>query len=146
MGLACAEQLAARNGVAIQTAVADLGAYDLGEERWGAIVSIFAHVPAAVRKALHGRIAAALKPGGLFLLEAYRPEQLGLGTGGPQNIALMMSLAELREELSGLEWLTGEEVEREIHEGVYHNGLSRTIQLIARKPDASRVAGAATAL
>lgn len=146
VGLACAEQLAARNGVAIQTAVADLGTYDLGEERWGAIVSIFAHVPAAVRKALHGRIAAALKPGGLFLLEAYRPEQLGLGTGGPQNLALMMSLAELREELSGLEWLTGEEVEREIHEGVYHNGLSRTIQLIARKPDASRVAGAATAL
>ncbi len=146
VGLACAEQLAAQHGVTIQTAVADLGAYDLGEERWGAIVSIFAHVPAVVRRALHGRIAAALKPGGLFLLEAYRPEQLGLGTGGPQNLALMMSLAELREELTGLEWLTGEEVERDIHEGVYHNGLSRTIQLIARKPDASRVAGAATAL
>jgi SAM-dependent methyltransferase len=146
VGLACAEQLAARNCVAIQTAVADLGGYDLGEERWGAIVSIFAHVPAAVRKALHGRIAAALKPGGLFLLEAYRPEQLGLGTGGPQNPALMMSLAELGEELTGLEWLTGEEVEREIHEGHYHNGLSRTIQLIARKPDASRVAGAGPAL
>jgi SAM-dependent methyltransferase len=146
VGLACAEQLAARNCVAIQTAVADLGGYDLGEERWGAIVSIFAHVPAAVRKALHGRIAAALKPGGLFLLEAYRPEQLGLGTGGPQNPALMMSLAELGEELTGLEWLTGEEVEREIHEGLYHNGLSRTIQLIARKPDASRVAGAGPAL
>ena len=146
VGLACAEQLAAQHGVTIQTAVADLGAYDLGEERWGAIVSIFAHVPAVVRSALHGRIAAALKPGGLFLLEAYRPEQLGLGTGGPQNPGLMMSLAELREELTGLEWLTGEEVERDIHEGVYHNGLSRTIQLIARKPDASRVAGAATAL
>jgi SAM-dependent methyltransferase len=146
VGLACAEQLAARNCVAIQTAVADLGGYDLGEERWGAIVSIFAHVPAAVRKALHGRIAAALKPGGLFLLEAYRPEQLGLGTGGPQNPALMMSLAELGEELTGLEWLTGEEVEREIHEGLYHNGLSRTIQLIARKPDASRGAGAGPAL
>ena len=146
VGLACAEQLAARNGVTIHTAVADLGTFDLGEARWGAIVSIFAHVPDAIRQAVHARIAAALKPGGLFLLEAYRPEQLGLGTGGPQNPALMMSLAELREELSGLEWLTAEEVEREIHEGIYHNGLSRTIQVIARKPDASRVAGAATAL
>ena len=136
VGLACAEQLAGRNGVTIQTEVADLGAFDLGEERWGAIVSIFAHVPAAVRKALHSRIAAALKPGGLFLLEAYRPEQLGLGTGGPQNLALMMSLAELREELAGLDWLVGEEVEREIHEGVYHNGLSRTIQVVCRKRDA----------
>lgn len=146
VGLACAEQLAARNGVTIHTAVADLGTFDLGEARWGAIVSIFAHVPDAIRQAVHARIATALKPGGLFLLEAYRPEQLGLGTGGPQNLALMMTLAELREELAGLDWLVGEEVEREIHEGIYHNGLSRTIQVIARKPDASRVAGAATAL
>lgn len=146
VGLACAEQLAARNGVSIRTAVADLGAFDLGEERWGAIISIFAHVPAHIRKAVHGKVAAALKPGGLFLLEAYRPEQLGLGTGGPQNIALMMTAAELRDELTGLDWLEGAEVEREIREGVYHNGLSRTIQLVARKPDASRVAGAATVL
>jgi hypothetical protein len=76
------------------------------------------------------------EPGGLFVLEAYRPEQLGLGTGGPQNLALMMTLAELREELAGLDWLVSEEVEREIHEGVYHNGLSRTIQVICRKPSA----------
>ena len=133
VGLACAEQLAAQKGVTIQTAVADLGAFDLGDERWGAIVSIFAHVPAAIRQSVHGRIATALKPGGLFVLEAYRPEQLGLGTGGPQNPALMMSLDGLREELTGLDWLEGAEVEREIHEGVYHNGLSRTIQVICRK-------------
>ena len=135
VGLACAEELATRNGVTIHTAVADLGAFDLGEERWGAIVSIFAHVPEAIRQAVHGRIATALKPGGLFLLEAYRPEQLGLGTGGPQNPALMMSREALRDELTGLDWLEGAEVDREIHEGVYHNGNSRTIQVICRKRD-----------
>jgi SAM-dependent methyltransferase len=135
VGLACAAELATRNGVTIHTAVADLGAFDLGEERWGAIVSIFAHVPEAIRQAVHGRIATALKPGGLFLLEAYRPEQLGLGTGGPQNPALMMSREALRDELTGLDWLEGAEVEREIHEGVYHNGNSRTIQVICRKRD-----------
>jgi SAM-dependent methyltransferase len=135
VGLACAEELAARSGVTIHTAVADLDAFDLGEERWGAIVSIFAHVPEAIRQAVHGRIATALKPGGLFLLEAYRPEQLGLGTGGPQNPALMMSREALRDELTGLDWLEGAEVEREIHEGVYHNGNSRTIQVICRKRD-----------
>jgi hypothetical protein len=48
----------------------------------------------------------------------------------------MMTLAELRDELVGLDWLVGEEVEREIHEGVYHNGLSRTIQVVCRKRDA----------
>lgn len=134
VGLECAQQLAELAGVTIETAVADLGDFDLGASRWGSIVSIFAHVPAEVRKAVHRRVLAALRPGGIFLLEAYRPEQLGMGTGGPQNPALMMTLPELREELKGLEWLLAEEVEREIHEGVYHNGLSRTVRLIGRKP------------
>lgn len=141
VGLDCAQSLAAKAGVAIETVVGDLGDFDLGEERWGAIVSIFAHVPAHIRKAVHAKVAAALQPDGVFLLEAYRPEQLGLGTGGPQNPALMMTLAELREELVGLHFEEAAEVEREIHEGVYHNGLSRTIQLIARKAPASGVAG-----
>lgn len=140
VGLECATALAARAGVSIATEVADLGTFVLGEARWGAVVSIFAHVPAHIRTAVHARIAASLKPGGLFLLEAYRPEQLGMGTGGPQNPDLMMTLTALREELVGLEILEAAEVEREIHEGVYHNGLSRTIQLIARRSDRQRVA------
>lgn len=134
VGLECAQSLAKGAGVTIETVVGDLAAFDLGHARWGAIVSIFAHVPAAIRKSVHARVAEALVPGGIFLLEAYRPEQLGLGTGGPQNPALMMTLPELREELVGMAFEEASEVEREIHEGVYHNGLSRTIQLIARKP------------
>lgn len=141
VGLACANSLAEAAGVTIRTVVADLGDFDLGQERWGAIVSIFAHVPAHVRKAVHAQVAQALRPGGVFLLEAYRPEQLGMGTGGPQNPALMMTLPELRTELEGLRFDDAAEVEREIHEGVYHNGLSRTIQLLARKPADTVVAG-----
>lgn len=146
VGLSCARDLAARHGVAIETRTADLATFDLGEDAWGAIVSIFAHVPAEVRKSVHRQVLRALRPGGLFLLEAYRPEQLGMGTGGPQNPALMMNLTELREELQGLAWLVVEEVEREIHEGVYHNGLSRTVRLIGRKPLRSAVAGKDSAL
>ena len=89
-----------------------------------------------MRGPLHRRVVRALKPGGVLLLEAYTPKQLEHGTGGPPKAELMMTLAGLREELAGLEIELGREVEREIHEGRYHDGMSATVQLLARKPAA----------
>ena len=34
-------------------------------------------------------VVAGLRPGGIFVLEAYRPEQLDYGTGGPPTAELM---------------------------------------------------------
>ena len=136
VGLAKAEKFAAERGASITTVAADLSAYDLGEARWDGVVSVWAHVPPAVRGPLHRRVVRALKPGGVLLLEAYTPKQLEHGTGGPPKAELMMTLAGLREELAGLEIELGREVEREIHEGRYHDGMSATVQLLARKPAA----------
>ena len=69
---------------------------------WDLIVSIFCHLPAPVRRALHREVVAGLRPGGYFVVETYTPAQLSLGTGGPPDPSLMMTLAELREELDGL--------------------------------------------
>lgn len=133
-GLAKARRLADSRGVAIETAVADLAEYDMGEARWGAIVSIFCHLPPGLRADVHRRAARALRPGGLFLLEAYRPEQLDYKTGGPPDVALLPTLAGLREELAGLELVEARDVLREIHEGPGHDGMSATVQVIARRP------------
>ena len=73
----------------------------------------------------------ALRPGGVFLLEAYTPAQLALGTGGPPNVAMMMDLVSLRGELDGLDLVYGVEVERDIHEGRYHDGPGAVVQVIA---------------
>ena len=136
VGLEKAQKFAAENGVTITTEVADLADYDLGNNTWDGIVSIFAHVPPALRKDLHQRVIGALKKDGVFLLEGYTERQLIMsGVGGPPAAqkAALMSLAALKEELKGLEFIIGAEVDRTIAEGKYHYGESAVVQVVARK-------------
>jgi SAM-dependent methyltransferase len=134
VGLANAQRLAAERGVAITTEVADLASYDLGESRWAGIVSIWAHVPAAVRSRLHAASVRALRPGGALVLEAYTPRQLERpGMGGPPTADLLMTPEVLRDELAGLRFELCEEIDREIAEGRYHRGPSATVQVLAFK-------------
>jgi SAM-dependent methyltransferase len=134
VGLEKARRLAAERSTSITTEVADLASYDPGTERWDAVVSIWAHLPPTIRAPLYERVARALKPGGLFLLEAYTPDQLRHGTGGPRDAALLVTLATLRAELPGFEELVARELERDVQEGAYHRGTSSTVQWLARKP------------
>ncbi|MFA5529078.1 MAG: class I SAM-dependent methyltransferase, partial [Thiohalomonadaceae bacterium] len=133
VGLAKAQRLAERHQVHIETVHADLAHYDLGTARWDAIVSIFCHLPPPLRARVHGAIADALKPGGVFLLEGYTPAQLRLGTGGPPVPELMMTLDALRNELPGLSLQHGVELEREVHEGRFHHGRGAVVQVIASR-------------
>lgn len=133
-GLRKAERLAQRHGVAIEIIQADLATFELGLGRWSGIVEIFAHVPPPVRYRLHAQIPLALRAGGCLVLETYRPEQLALGTGGPKELSLLSTLAELREQLSPLELVVARDANREIHEGRFHDGPSATVQLVGVRP------------
>lgn len=132
-GLEKAQRLAAERGVHLTTVVADLATFDFGTASWDGIVSIFAHVPPEVRKRVHAQVLTALKPGGVLLLEAYRPQQLDRGTGGPPDEARLLDLDRLRPELGTLEWLLSRELERDVIEGRYHTGRASTVQLVARR-------------
>jgi SAM-dependent methyltransferase len=129
-GLRKAERLAHARGVVLELVHADLADWEPPADAFAGIVSIFAHTPPEVRRRIHGLVPRALVPGGCFLLEAYRPEQLALGTGGPKDPAFMMTAAALRDELAPLELETLRAVEREIHEGPFHGGPSATVQLV----------------
>jgi SAM-dependent methyltransferase len=134
VGLAKAQRLAAERHVTIRTEVCDLSAYDLGQGAWQGIVSIFAHLTPELRRAVLGRVAAALAPGGVFLLEAYTPAHRELGrAGGPPDITWLATLDTLQRELGPLETILGREVEREVNEGRQHFGPSHVVQLIARR-------------
>lgn len=133
-GLAKAGQLAAAKGVKLETIEADLNAFELGEQSWDCIVSIFFHMPPEMRKPLHARVVEALKPGGYLILEAYRPEQIKYGTGGPPVAEFMMNLEALSVDFAALEFLHAEEIERDVIEGKGHSGRAAVVQLLARKP------------
>ncbi|HMV00165.1 MAG TPA: class I SAM-dependent methyltransferase [Rhodocyclaceae bacterium] len=134
VGLAKARRLAEEGGVAIDTLHADLADFDLGENRWEGIVSIFCPLPSILRAEVHRRAVAGLRPGGVFLLEAYRPEQVQYGTGGGKDTDTMQTLDTLRRELAGLTFLHLAAVERNIVEGIYHTGMGAVVQAIAVKP------------
>ena len=135
VGLTKARELARTKGVSITTETADLTRFDLGEKKWDAIVSIWAHLPAPLRADLHRRCVSALKPGGVFLLEAYTPKQLTYKTGGPPVVEMLMTLEALKRELAGLDFDIGQEIDREIHEGAGHDGMSAVVQVLAvQKP------------
>ncbi len=133
VGLAKAQKLAAEAAVTVDHIVADLAEFRIEPESWDGVVSIFCHLPPPVRRQLHAGVVAGLKPGGVLILEAYTPRQLEYGTGGPPHAELMMTLAGLQEELAGLEFLHGAELEREVFEGRLHTGRGAVVQVVARK-------------
>lgn len=136
VGLEKAMRLARERNVRIETVVADLATFEIEPDSWDGIVSIFCHLPPAVRRTLHRRVAGGLKAGGVFVLEGYTPAQLMLKTGGPPAIELLMSLESLKDELVGLEIVHGAEIERDVTEGAAHTGKGAVVQILARKPGA----------
>ena len=133
VGLEKANRLAAEHQVSIETIHSNLEDFKIAHNGWDAIISIFAHLPPPLRQRLHREVVAGLRPGGIFLLEAYRPEQLKYQTGGPPVEELMMTLESLEEELRGLEWLHAQEVIRDVQEGEFHHGSGAVVQMIGRK-------------
>jgi SAM-dependent methyltransferase len=132
-GLTKARRLAAARGVEIETVLADLGNVTIEPGVWAGIVATFAHLPPAIRRKVHAQAMCGLRPGGVFILEAYTPAQLAVDTGGPKSPELLMTLASLRDELAGLELLIGREIERDVIEGAGHTGRGAVVQIFGRR-------------
>jgi SAM-dependent methyltransferase len=134
VGLAKAQKLAAARGVTIRTEVADLGLYEPSANTFGAVISIFAHLPSNIRRRLYPRVERSLKPGGVMLLEAYTAAQLPKTTGGPKDPDMLMSAAGLRKEFPELEVILAQELDRDVKEGGHRlGGVGSVVQFIARK-------------
>lgn len=132
-GVAKGRELARASGVEIETRVADVTRFDLGVERWDAIVSIFLHLPPKARRDLHRRAIAALAPGGVFVYEAYGPAQLRYRTGGPPEPQLLHSLDDVVSDFDGCGIEHAFEGVRAVNEGRLHRGDGFVVQVIARK-------------
>lgn len=133
VGLAKARKLAESRGVTIQTEVVDLAQYEPTANGFGAVVSIFAHLPSALRARLYPLVERSLKPGGMILLEAYSKEQITRNTGGPKDVDMLMSAADLEMAFPNCEMVLLQEIEREVVEGTFHTGVACVVQFLGRK-------------
>jgi SAM-dependent methyltransferase len=134
VGLAKAASLARARAVGLETVHADLADFAIREGVWAGIVTVFAHLPPALRARMHSAVVKGLRPGGVYLIEAYTPQQLAFGTGGPPDVELLMTADALRQELAGLEFEVCREVERDVVEGRFHSGRAAVVQVLGRRP------------
>lgn len=133
IGLRKAQELAAVRGVTITTIHADLSGFEIGFEQWDGIIACYCHLSSAIRIPLHRAAVAGLKPGGVFVLEAFSKQQLAYDSGGPQSLDMLMSLEELQRELAGLEFVHAVQIERDVREGSRHTGLASVVQILGVK-------------
>ncbi len=82
---------------------------------------------------LHKKVVAGLKTNGVFLVEAYTPDQLKHGTGGGNSVDLMTTKESLSLELDGLKFEHLIELERDVVEGIYHTGFGAVVQTLTSK-------------
>lgn len=133
VGLEKARALARKRNVPLSTVVADLADYAIAPDSWDAVIWIFLHVPPELRRRLLARVIAGLRPGGVLIFEAYSPEQLKHGTGGPKDLERLVRLEELRAELVGLRLVIAQQIERDVSEGAAHSGRASVVEVAAIK-------------
>jgi len=132
-GVAKTLRLALQRGVIVMAERGELETFNIQPNSWDLVVSIYAHTPQELRRKLHRQVVAGLKPGGVFILEAYTPAQIPNNTGGPKDASLMPTAELLRSELHGLVFDHLEEIERDVVEGSLHTGTADVVQLVAHR-------------
>jgi hypothetical protein len=76
---------------------------------------------------------AALKPGGLLIIEAFTPAQLQHSSGGPKQVELLFTAEILRKDFVWAEALELQEAEIDLDEGRMHRGRAAVVHGVFRK-------------
>ena len=136
VGLAKARALAQSAGVSVDYRQSDIFRWDWSAAQYDVVVAIFFQFATPSQRAeIFEGLQAALAPGGLLLLQGYRPEQLAYRTGGPDKVENLYTEELLRESFSALEILHLSCHDDVVDEGPGHRGMSALIDLVARSRD-----------
>ncbi len=124
VGLQKAKALADQHKVSMQYIVADLKDFELEDNAWDLVVSVFAQPDAAVRQRLYAQLSSSLRPGGAFILESKVSEDDSNTNRYPGVTTLCQDILPLRVAFSN-------QGERELKEGSYHVGMQTTAHILA---------------
>jgi 2-polyprenyl-3-methyl-5-hydroxy-6-metoxy-1,4-benzoquinol methylase len=132
--VAKARRLAQSRNVSVDQKLSDAYTWPWTSKQYDALVAVFIQfLPPERRDEVFAGMKSAVAPGGLFLLEGYRPEQVDYKTGGPPRREHMYTRAWLEGTFSGWEILVLKDYDAVIQEGQAHSGTSALIDLVARK-------------
>ena len=129
-----AQALAKARGVTLRTVQADVVQWEWPEAAFDVVVAIFVQfLTPQERRQVFAGMRKALKPGGLLLIEGYRPEQLNYKTGGPSQVENLYTRALLEAEFGVLSEIHITEHDSMTSEGAGHVGMAALIDLVGRK-------------
>jgi SAM-dependent methyltransferase len=132
--VAKARRLAQLHNVDVNQQLGDAYTWPWDDKRYDGLIAVFIQfLPPEERDRVFEGMKSAVAPGGLFLLEGYRPEQVDNHTGGPPRREHMYTREWLEGIFSGWELLLLEDYDAVIREGQAHNGISALIDLVAGK-------------
>jgi len=135
VGLEKARRLADQRQVTVDYCEAAVEDWDWTPAHFDVVAAIFIQFAGPdLRSRIFAGMKRTVKPGGLILMQGYRPEQLAYGTGGPKEPENLYTRALLEEAFADFEILRLEEHDSEVREGPGHAGLSALIDLVARRP------------
>lgn len=131
-------QLANKHTVEIDYKVGELTEFNYDKDSFDAIALIFTHFAPGLRTNYHQILSTYLKPGGVIIIEGFRKEQFerlkpGEKGGGPKNIDMLYSEAELLSDFKDFEILELKEEDVDLDEGHFHKGNNAVIRFLGRK-------------
>ena len=97
-----ARRLAADRGVELSLEVGDVLVTPLEEAAFDLVLLSYLQLPPTERAAVLRRAAAALQPGGTFLLVGHDLRNHAEGHGGPKDPSVLWTVAEVTDALTGL--------------------------------------------
>jgi SAM-dependent methyltransferase len=133
VGVEHARKSAQAAGLAMSIEGVDLATWTWPVGDFDAVASIFLHLPPDIRPQIHAQILAALKPGGLLIIEAFTPAQLRYSSGGPKQLELLYTAEILRKDFTETEVLELQEAEVDLDEGRMHRGCAAVVHGVFRK-------------
>lgn len=137
-GKSKALELAKESHVTLDYIVGDLEQLKFERESFDAIGLIYAHFTADKKSLLHRKLDSYLKPGGIIILEAFSKKHLHLinlnpKVGGPKDIDMLFSIAEIKADFENYDVSILEEKEILLEEGRYHAGNGSVVRFVGRK-------------
>jgi hypothetical protein len=138
LGAAKAKKLAQMSCVSVNVMKADLLTWDWPRETYNLVAALYIHFFDSDRPRMHRAMLDALKPGGVLILEAFRPEQIELQkthhSGGPRTVDMLYSKDKLLQDFAGADIALLEEATVELDEGPRHKGMAAVIRAVVRNP------------
>lgn len=130
--------LAGKHGVHIEYALGTPETAKYAPHSFDALALIYAHFDGKLRSQYHRLLDGYVKVGGLVIMEGFAKRHLAYSAsnpkaGGPKNESMLLSKEEIAQDFSNYKIIELEEVDTDLNEGLYHQGMSAVVRFTGVK-------------